>query len=124
MVKNLQSGSGWRLGCDRAASEFQGLVGGDDWAIELTAAEFADFCRLATQLAATMAAMSAALSDQERLTCEQETSRIWLEAEGYADRYSLRFILLTGRRGEGGWAVAATKQLLQALANSNFFEAE
>jgi Domain of unknown function (DUF1818). len=39
----LKTGTGWRLGWNPQATEFQGLVGGDTWAMELTQAEFDDF---------------------------------------------------------------------------------
>ena len=56
MQKVLKSGAGWRVGWN-LASAYQGLVGGDDWAFELTAAELADFCRLLGQLVANMRSM-------------------------------------------------------------------
>ena len=54
MERLVKSGSGWRLGWDPNATEFQGLVGGAGWAIELTEAELNDFCWLAEMLAVTM----------------------------------------------------------------------
>ncbi|MGD1858511.1 MAG: DUF1818 family protein [Leptolyngbyaceae cyanobacterium] len=114
-MRHLKEGIGWRLGYDPSASVFQGLVGGDRWAIELTAAEFSDFCRLASQLADTLRSLSAELMDEERITCEQETAQIWLEVDGFPDHFALRFILLAGRQAEGGWDETATAALLQAI---------
>jgi hypothetical protein len=37
------------------AAVYKGLIGGDDWAIELTEAEWQDLRRLLSQLTATMA---------------------------------------------------------------------
>lgn len=121
MARQSKEGPGWRISWDESAPEFQGLLGGDQWALELTAAEFNDFCRLAQQIAATMVTMAAELMDDERLTCELETEHIWVESDGYPHAYSLRFILLTGRRGEGGWPVAAIPELLQAIAYLKVF---
>jgi hypothetical protein len=118
MPQILRSGEGWRLGWNGAAEYFCGLVGGDRWAIEMTAAEFTDFCRVAQQLSHTMATMAEQLMDEETLVCEQETETIWLAAEGFPDSFSLRFILLTGRRGEGEWPPAAVIPLLNALAEA------
>jgi hypothetical protein len=115
MTRQLKSGKGWRLGWDSDAEEFQGLVGGEEWAIELTEAELEDFCRLVEQLANTMSQMSQELMDEERISCEAESNLLWLEVEGYPNAYSLRFILLTGRRGEGFWAAAVTPDLVQAV---------
>ncbi|MGB3299559.1 MAG: DUF1818 family protein [Phormidesmis sp.] len=116
MIKKIESGEGWRLGWNPSAEKFCGLVAGKGWATELTAAEFSDFRRVAQQLHITMVEMAEHLMAEERLTCEQETETIWLEAEGYPAAYSLRFILLSGRRAEGEWPAAVVPALLQALA--------
>jgi Domain of unknown function (DUF1818) len=115
MTRQLRSGNGWRLGWDGEAIEFPGLVGGDEWAIELTAPEFDDFCHLAAQLSETMRQMRQELMDEERISCEVESDRLWLEAEGYPHAYNLRLIVLTGRRGEGFWEAAAVPELLRAM---------
>lgn len=117
LSRKLWEGVGWRLGWNPSAAEFTGLLGGDAWALEVTTAELADVCRLGRHLAETMAAMAAELMDAERITCEQETTLVWLEAEGFPDQYDLRLILLTGRGGEGTWPAAAVPFLLAALGN-------
>lgn len=114
MTRQLKSGDGWRLGWDPTAKDFSGLVGGDDWALELTTAEFDDFRRLVSQLAETMNKISQELMDEERICCEVESDLVWLEAEGYPHAYRLHLILLTGRRGEGSWSEAAVPALIQA----------
>jgi Domain of unknown function (DUF1818) len=120
MNRILKSGQGWRVGWNPEASLYQGLVGGENWAIELTAAEFNDFCRLLEQLVVTMEQMTAELMDEERIACEAESDLIWLEVEGYPDAYSLRLILYQGRCCEGNWpenVVPELVKVLQALAN-------
>ena len=115
MERLVKSGPGWRLGWNPNATEFQGLVGGEDWAIELTEAELNDFCRLAEQLAGTMQHMATELMDEEKISCEAESDLLWLEVEGYPHAYGLRFILQSGRRGEGFWPASAVPDLLQAM---------
>jgi hypothetical protein len=119
-MRQLKSGAGWRLGWDTEAT-FQGLVGTDDWAVELTEAELKDFCQLALQLSETMQQMQAELMDQERISCEAETALVWLEVEGLPAAYQLRFILLTGRRAEGEWPAAAVPGLLAAAQTLTVF---
>lgn len=114
MERIVKTGTGWRIGWDPNAKEYKGLVGSEDWAIELTEAELNDFCRLLGQLAETMAEMASELMDEERITCEAQSDRLWMEVEGYPDSYSLRFILNSGRRGEGSWTHAAVPELIQA----------
>ena len=113
-MKLLKTGAGWRIGWDPNAAEFKGLVGGDDWALELSEAELSDFCRLLGQLAETMDQMTGELMDEERISCELESSLLWIEAEGYPQDYGLRLILNTGRRGEVSWTASAVPGLIQA----------
>lgn len=121
MERLLKTGSGWRLGWNPKASNYQGLVGGDDWAIELTEAELDDFCRLLGQLAQTMNHMANELMDEEKITCEAESNLLWMEVEGYPHSYMLRFILNTGRRAEGSWLAEAVPGLVQAVGALKVF---
>jgi len=113
--RQLKQGDGWRLGWNPDASEFKGLVGGDDWSLELTEAELEDLCRFVMDLADTMAYMATELMDEEKISCELESDRLWIEAEGYAHAYTLHFILHTGRRGEGNWGDRAAAELTRAV---------
>jgi hypothetical protein len=117
MEKILKYGSGWRLGWNPKAAVYKGLIGGDDWAIELTEAEWQDLRRLLSQLTATMVAMATELMDEERITCEAESELLWVEAVGFPDHYSLRLILYQGRGCEGNWSANALPELLAAWDN-------
>ena len=117
MEKILKYGSGWRLGWNPKAAIYKGLIGGDDWAIELTESEWQDLRRLLSQLTATMAAMATELMDEERITCEAESELLWVEAVGFPDHYSLRLILYQGRGCEGNWSANALPELLAAWDN-------
>ncbi|MGL4620573.1 DUF1818 family protein [Chroococcidiopsis sp.] len=113
-MRIVKSGAGWRIGFDPEAKEFKGLVGAEDWAIELTQAELQDFCRLSMQLSNTMSQMEPELMDEEAIACEAESHFIWMEVEGYPHAYSLRLILNTGRRVEVSWAADAVPDLIRA----------
>ena len=122
MGRLLKIGNGWRIGWNpQAQSEFKGLVGTNDWAVELTEQELQDFCRLSMQLAQTMNQLNSELMDEEKITCEAESNLIWLEVSGYAQCYSLRFILLNGRCAEGSWDESAVIGLLQAAQTLQVF---
>ncbi|AFY43802.1 DUF1818 family protein [Nostoc sp. PCC 7107] len=114
MERLIKSGVGWRIGWNPHAAEYKGLIGTDDWAIELTEAELNEFCRLLAQLADTMKQLTAELMDEEKIACEAESDLLWMEVEGYPHEYSLRFILNTGRCAEGKWNASAIPGLLQA----------
>lgn len=117
----IKQGADWRVGWDPSVSLYKGLLAGQDWAVELTEPEFQDFCRLAQQLQATLQAMAPELMDAERIACEAESERIWLEAEGFPQAYGLRFIVLTGRRCEGSWPDSAVPEVLAALRGITLF---
>lgn len=115
MTKQIHQGPGWRLGWDEAAQDFQGLLGTNEWAVELTLMEMQDFLTLFQQLARQMSEMQAHLMPEETLACEAETERVWLEVSGNPQAYSLRMMLISGRRVEGEWSVSATQSLLTAM---------
>lgn len=119
--KQLRMGTGWRVGWDPQRSPYCALLGTDEWAVELIEGEFQDFCRLAFQLAETMQHMRAELMDEEQISCEAESDRVWLEVTGYPDAYELRFILLGDRGVEGAWQPTAVPQVLRALQMLNVF---
>ncbi|KYC37921.1 hypothetical protein WA1_05340 [Scytonema hofmannii PCC 7110] len=121
MQRVLKSGLGWRIGWNPTAPEFKGLVGTDDWAIELTEAELNDFCRLLAQLADSMQQIATELMDEEKIACEAESDLMWMEVEGYPHAYSLRLILSTGRSVEGKWDASAVPGLLQATGMLEVF---
>lgn len=120
MTKVLKSGTGWRIGWN-PAGEYPGLVGSDDWAFELSAIEFADFCRLLGQLAENMRSIQAELMDEESIACEAESDLVWIQVAGFPSKYSLRLILNTGRSCEGNWAADAVPELIVAAASLEFF---
>lgn len=111
----LKKGKGWRIGWNPDAKTYKGLVGAEEWAIELTETEFNDFCRLLLQLQETMTVMAQELVAEERIACEAESEAIWLEVEGYPHQFSLRLILQTGRCGEGNWTADAVTELISTI---------
>lgn len=121
MERIVKTGRGWRLGWNPQAPEFQGLVGGDTWAVELTQAEFDDFCRLLGELADTMSQMAVELMDEEKIACEAESDRLWMQVEGYEAAYTVQLILNTGRRAEGSWPVEVVAELVQATKTLKIF---
>lgn len=116
----MQSGDGWRIGWHPHGAKYQGLVGADAWAIELTKAELNDFVRLLNQLVETMSQMDAELMDEEKISCEAETNLLWMEVEGYSHSYCLRLILNSDRRCEGNWKAGVAPKLLEGFNSIGF----
>ena len=121
MKRVIKSGEGWRIGWNPEAEHYQGLVAGENWAIELTEAELRDFSHLLEQLSQTIIKISEELMAEERITCEAESELLWMEVEGYPHAYSLRFILNRGRRCEGSWPENVIQDLLIATSNLSVF---
>lgn len=117
----LKKGQGWRLGWKNQKTDYPGLIGGENWAIELTKTEFSEFCRLFEQLTQTMTSMKEELMEEEKIVCEAESELLWLEVEGFPDAYSLRIILNQGRRCEGNWPAEVVKELYQEIQKLNTF---
>ena len=121
MERWLKKGEGWRIGWNPEAEIYKGLVGGEDWAFELTEEEFKDFRRLLNQLSQSMTEMAEELMDSERIACEAETDLLWMEVEGFPHAYSLRLILNQGRACEGNWAADFVKELVEAARMLTIF---
>jgi Domain of unknown function (DUF1818) len=113
--KQLLSGKGWRIGWFPRADPFSGLVGGDNWAIELTQPELEEFCSLCLQLVDSAQQAQSELSEQESLTCSAETENICLEMSGYPGDFKLSLQLQTGRRAEGIWDNDSLSELVEAI---------
>lgn len=123
MSRLIKKGQGWRVGWDTKADKYQGLIGSDSWAIELTAIEFREFYRLLRQLTDTMAEIATELMDEERIAIEAESDLMWLEVEGYPNSYSLRLILHQERCCEGNWESGIATELvlvMQRIIEENF----
>jgi hypothetical protein len=108
------SGPGWRLGYSSTATLYPALVGTDDWAIELSSAELADFCRLLYQLADNMQQMQSELMSEEKIDCEVETELLWMQVSGFPSSYSLRLLLHSGRKVEGNWPAVVLPEMIAA----------
>lgn len=116
----LKKGIGWRIGWREDAEIYKGLIGSEDWAIELTEQEMEDFCRLLLQLDENMQQMKEYLMEEEKISCEVESSLIWLGAEGYPENYSLRVIIHQHRGCEGNWSSSAVPELIETAKSLNF----
>lgn len=117
----IKQGKGWRIGWKSEQTTYQGLLGGDNWAMELTFAEMEDFCRLLPEINQAVTEISQHLMDEETIVCEVESELLWLGAEGFPDNYSLRIILSQGRGCEGTWSESVIPQLLQAVQSFQLF---
>jgi hypothetical protein len=116
--RQLKQGQGWRLGWQpqpQVEIPFSALVGGEDWALELTEGEWQDFRRLFLELAAMVEQIATELMPEETITCESRSDLVWMEVCGYPKSFEVSFILLTGRRGEGHWPAPVVPELIRVM---------
>ncbi len=117
MIK--KEGPGWRLIRDRSRGDFSTLIGGENWAIELTDSEWDSFVQVVFDLHQQYLDVQNQLMGDEDITLEIERNP-WL-AILKGDRYgwSLKFILSQSdsflRGAEIFWPKDVTKFLINAI---------
>ena len=116
-------GEGWRLAFNPLKSPFPLLVGGRQWAAELTLVEAQALQRAVAKLVQQHAGLVDQLLAEEALSLEFETrlageGQLWLSLEGDRSQWCLVFVLTPepGVRGlEGYWEAGATAAFAAAL---------
>ncbi len=117
-------GEGWRLSVDPSRGHFCVLVGGADWAFELTVSEARAFQQLASRLERQLASLADQLMPEEQIGLELERDlapgSLWMELEGQPGCWCLRFVLTPApgsRSVEAGWSCQASPAITAALAD-------
>ncbi len=117
MIK--QEGPGWRIIRDLSRDNFSSLIGGENWAIELTQYEWEELVRLVIDLSDQYRDVKDQLMGDEDITLELERS-YWLAIlKGDQYGWNLKLILngsLSVNRGaEVFWPRNVTKQVSKAM---------
>tara|TARA_Y100001968_G_scaffold321120_1_gene355026 strand:+ start:825 stop:1202 length:378 start_codon:yes stop_codon:yes gene_type:complete len=114
-----KEGSGWRLAKDSSRGTFSVLIGGDDWAIELTNQEWEALFFLITELVDQYKAVQNRLMDEEEITLELERSQWWACLQGNKRQCSLKLILKgDGEQKRGAemyWPIPNAESLTAAM---------
>ena len=107
---------------DPQRQPFVVLIGGRDWAAEMTLSEARLLQNGVETLIAQLAALAPVLVPEETLELEHAAEGLWLQLSGLPGAWSLRFVLepqplpAGGWRGlEGGWDHPASAALAAAL---------
>lgn len=109
---------GWRLVWDPSKAPFPLLIGGADWAVELTAAEGSSLRSGLLRLLEQLGAIADQLMNEEMISLELESGGWWLGLDGEPNHWQLHCILIPapGLRGwEGAWPPGAGLELARAL---------
>ena len=124
----VQEGEGWRWLVDPARHPFSVLVGGQGWAVELTAAEAQDLQQGLVRLVQEHRGLADQLMGEEAISLELERGSLWVALDGDRDGWELRFVLTPAGGGsravEGSWTAEASAALVAALASGEPAEGE
>ena len=94
------------------------LIGGADWAVELSAAEAESLRAAVADLVEQHAALVDQLMAEESISLELERAPWWLAIEGDRAAWGLKLVLspAPGQRAfEGGWPAPASQAFSAAL---------
>jgi hypothetical protein len=117
----VQEGEGWRWLVDPGRSPFAVLVGGLDWAVELTAEEARGLQEGLVHLVQEHRGLVDQLMPEEAISLELERGSLWMALEGDREVWQLRFVLTPASKNravEGGWRPEASVALVAALVSA------
>ncbi len=126
----ISEGEGWRLQLDPKRHPYSALIGGQDWAIELSSHELVEVRRGVLMLLAQRSQLLGVLMPEEELDLELDLSlpamgrdaslagSVFVALSGNVEQWTLRFVLTPGdgsRAAEGAWSASASPPLAAAL---------
>ncbi|WP_269625476.1 DUF1818 family protein [Prochlorococcus marinus] len=117
MIK--KEGPGWRIIRDTSRENFPALIGGEDWAIELSQSEWQNLVRVVIDLSDQYRVIKDQLMGDEDITLELER-RPWLAIlKGDQYGWNLKLILgasdLLNRGAEVSWPRNVTNHVTNAM---------
>lgn len=112
-----QEGPGWRLVRDPDRTPFSVLVGGLDWAFELTDEEWTSLADVLTSLVDQHRALADQLMEEESIELELDRAPWWGCLDGTREAWSLTVVLSApmGRSVEGCWRPPAAQAMAAAM---------
>ncbi len=88
-----KEGSGWRLAWDPSRKIYSILIGGNDWAIELTDKEWESLFFILKDLIKEYKKVKDQLMEEESIQLDIERNSWWIRLDGDKNSWSLKFIL-------------------------------
>ncbi len=114
-----QEGPGWRLARDTSRSIFPYLIGGENWAIELTKDEWEIFFNLINDLIDHHKQLADQLMPEEQIFIELERDPWWAALDGDRNYWKLQIVLsskYSANRGvEAEWPIPAAQAMATAM---------
>ena len=111
-----REGPGWRLARDTSREPFSVLLGGSNWALELTECEWKDFSAVVFALADQHRNLLDQLMEEESIELQMERGAWWSCLDGDRRGWSLTVVLSgDGRGAELHWPQPAAESLVAAM---------
>ncbi len=114
-----KEGLGWRLAKDSSKGKFPVLIGGKNWAFELTELEWVSLVQVVNDLVAEHRKIESELMPEELISLEIERQSWWACLDGDRYSWSLKLILQGDGRSERGvegyWPVPAAQEFVSAM---------
>ncbi len=112
-------GPGWRFEKDSSKSNFPVLIGGENWAVELSENEWLSLRKVVCNLIDQYAQIKKTLMKEEQIFLEMERSPWWGCIDGNRESWSLRLILsgagCKARGIEVFWPVPAAQAITSVM---------
>ena len=112
-------GLGWRLEKDISRKKFTVLVGGENFAFEVSEKKWICLRTIISKLIDEFDALKNELMPEEQICLEMEICPWWACIDGNKDNWSLNLILsgenIEGRGLEGSWPMPAGKNLAHQM---------
>ncbi len=114
-----REGKGWRLELNTAKRNFPVLIGGENWAVELSKNEWDNLGLVIPKLIDQFEAVKNSLMREEKIFIEIDRSPWWACIEGTRDDWQLKLILsgdgCEGRAVELCWHEKASEAIVSVM---------
>ena len=115
----LQEGSGWRLAVDASRKSFPVLLGGENWAIELTHHEWKALLPIIDELIGELKKLENQLMPEELICLEMEKKPWWVCLDGEWQSWNLQIVIdgdgQSIRGAEAFWPTPASQSIVCAM---------
>ena len=116
-----REGPGWRLARDSARQTFSVLIGGEQWAVELSESEWVDFVSVVNELITQHGLVKSQLMEDESIYLGIQKSSWWGCMDGNKKDWSLKLIF----HGDGAnirgfemyWPIPVAQSFVKAMRN-------
>ncbi len=114
-----KEGPGWRLAKDLSKKNFSFLIGGSNWAVELSEKEWNSLLPIVADLVDQHKQLEDQLMPEESISLEMERGSWWACIDGNKDNWTLKLILMGNGIDQRGlemfWPVPIAQVVVSTL---------